>query len=231
MKTFSFVFARSGSKGLPGKNILKIKDIPLLAYSIKIAQSINEIQECFVSTDSDEIAEIAKNYGAKVIRRPTKLCDDKSPEWLSWQHAVDWVRNNISDFDKFISLPTTAPLRLPEDVKKCLSRLDGSTDIVLTMTESNRSPWFNMVNKDLDENLQLIIKSKNNLTRRQDAPASYDLTTVAFVARPDFIMNNKSIWDGKTKGVMIPPERAIDVDTELDFRVAKLLMADRDILC
>ena len=231
MKTYAFVFARGGSKGLPGKNILKINGIPLLAHSINIAGSINEIQKCFVSTDSDEIAEIAKNYGATVIHRPVELCDDNSPEWLSWKHAIDWVRNNIGDFDKFISLPTTSPLRLPEDVKKCLSRLDSETDIVLTMSESHRSPWFNMVSKNVDENLQLIITDKNNPTRRQDVPVSYDLTTVAFVARPDFIMNNKSIWDGKSKGVIIPAERAIDVDTELDFRVAKLLMADRGILC
>ena len=231
MKTYAFVFARGGSKGLPGKNILKINGIPLLAHSINIAGSINEIQKCFVSTDSDEIAEIAENYGAIVIHRPVRLCDDNSPEWLSWQHGINWVRNNIGDFDKFISLPTTAPLRLPEDVEKCLNKLDSKTDIVLTMSESHRSPWFNMVSKNIDENLELIIKDKKNPTRRQDAPVSYDLTTVAFVARPDFIMNNKSIWDGKSKGVIIPAERAIDVDTELDFRVAKLLMADRGILC
>ena len=103
MKTFAFVFARRGSKGLPGKNILKLNGNPLLAYSINIAKSIDEIQKCFVSTDSDQIAEIAKNFGATVIRRPIELCDDNSPEWLSWQHAVDWVRNNIGDFDKFIS--------------------------------------------------------------------------------------------------------------------------------
>lgn len=231
MKTYAFVFARGGSKGLPGKNILKINGIPLLGYSINIAKSIKEIQKYFVSTDSDEIAEIAKNYGATVIHRPVELSSDHSPEWLSWQHAVSWVRNNIGDFDKFISLPTTAPLRLPEDVKKCLRQHDSSTDIVLTMSESHRSPWFNMVNKDINENLQLIMKCKKKLNRRQDAPVSYDLTTVAYVTHPDFIMNNKSIWDGKSKGVIIPADRAIDIDTELDFKIAKLLMSDRDNLC
>ena len=109
--------------------------------------------------------------------------------------------------------------------------LDSGTDIVLTMSESHRSPWFNMVSKDAEENLELIIRDKNNPTRRQDALVSYDLTTIAYVARPDFIIGNKSIWDGKSKGVIIPAERAIDIDTELDFRVAKLLMADRGILC
>lgn len=231
MKTYAFVFARGGSKGLPGKNILKINNIPLLAYSIDIAHSINEIQRCFVSTDSFEIAGIAKYYGATVIHRPAELCGDDSPEWLSWQHAVNWVRNNIGEFDKFISLPTTAPLRLSKDVEKCLSKLDSKTDIVLTMSESHRSPWFNMVSKGFDESIRLIIKNKNSPTRRQDAPVSYDLTTVAYVARPDFIMKNSSIWDGKSKGVIIPAERAIDIDTELDFRVATLLMAGRGLLC
>jgi N-acylneuraminate cytidylyltransferase len=231
MKTYAFVFARGGSKGLPGKNILKINGVPLLAHSINVANSINEIQKCFVSTDSSEIAEVATNYGATVIPRPVELSTDDSPEWLSWQHAVNWVRSNVSDFDKFLSLPATAPLRLPKDVERCLCKLDSRTDIVLTMSKSHRSPWFNMVCKNADENLELIIRDKNNPTRRQDAPVSYDLTTVAYVTRPDFIMKNNSIWDGKSKGVIIPPERAIDIDTELDFRVATFLMEDRGVLC
>jgi len=226
MKVYAFIFARGGSKGLPGKNILKIQGIPLLGHSINVANSIKEIQGCFVSTDSTEIAEVARNYGATVINRPDNLSSDDSPEWLSWQHAVNWVRSNIGDFDKFINLPTTAPLRSSEDVKKCLNTLDDETDMVLTMSNSYRSPWFNMVYKDSNENLSLIIKKENDPIRRQDAPLSYDLTTVAYVTRPDFILSNSSIWDGKTKGVIIPPERAIDIDTKLDFRIARFLMED-----
>ena len=144
MKTYAFVFARGGSKGLPGKNILKINGIPLLAYSIDIAQSINEIQKCFVSTDSEEIAEIAKNFGATVIKRPAELCDDNSPEWLSWQHAINWLEKRDDNFDVFISLPATSPLRNNNDISKCLASLDKKTDIVVGITESNRSPYYNM---------------------------------------------------------------------------------------
>jgi CMP-N-acetylneuraminic acid synthetase len=231
MRTYAFIFARGGSKGLPRKNVLKIKGIPLLAHSINAANSIDEIQKCFVSTDSPEVAEVASIYGATVIDRPVNLSTDESPEWLSWQHAVNWVRNNIGDFNKFISLPATAPLRLPKDIERCLSKLDSKTDIVLTMSNSHRNPWFNMVCQDDDKNLELIIKERNNPTRRQDAPVTYDLTTVAYVTRPDFIMKNTSIWDGRSKGVIIPPERAIDIDTDLDYRFAKFLMEEREDLC
>ena len=166
-----------------------------------------------------------------MITRPVELSADDSPEWLAWQHAVNWVRNNIGDFDRFISIPTTAPLRLPIDIEKCLRNLDSTTDIVLTMSESHRSPWFNMVRADENENLELIISDGVNPARRQDAPITYDLTTVAYVTRPDFIIKNKSIWDGKVKGVIVPPERAIDIDTELDFKIAEFLLKERELLC
>ncbi len=231
MRTYAFVFARGGSKGLPGKNILKINGIPLLARSIKLANSLTDIKKCFVSTDSPDIANVAADYGATVITRPVELSADDSPEWLAWQHAVNWVRNNIGDFDRFISIPTTAPLRLPIDIEKCLRNLDSTTDIVLTMSESHRSPWFNMVRADENENLELIISDGVNPARRQDAPITYDLTTVAYVTRPDFIIKNKSIWDGKVKGVIVPPERAIDIDTELDFKIAEFLLKERELLC
>ena len=228
MKGHAFIFARGGSKGLPGKNIMKIQGVPLLAYSIKTANSIKQIQKCFVSTDSPEIAEVANDYGAIVIDRPSKLSTDESPEWLAWQHAINWVKNNYGAFELFISLPTTSPLRLPEDVQKCISKLDNKTDIVLTMTDSHRSPWFNMVYQDDDEKLELILKKKNNLIRRQDAPIAFDLTTVAYVSRPNFVLQNSSIWDGRSKGVVIPPERAIDIDTRLDFMIASFLIEERE---
>lgn len=228
MKTYSFVFARGGSKGLPRKNILEINGIPLLGHSINISNSIDEIQQCFVSTDCPEISKIASNYGAIVIDRPSELSTDSAPEWLAWQHAVNWVKNNYDDFEIFVSLPSTAPLRNKNDVQNCLSKLDNKSDIILTMTESHRNPWFNMVCEDEEKNIKLILSQENSPSRRQDSPVTFDLTTVAYVTRPDFILKNSSIWDGISKGVFIPPERAIDIDTQLDFIVAKFLYEERE---
>ena len=90
-KTCAFVFARGGSKGLPGKNILPIGGHPLIAHSIRLAQSIEAIDSVYVSTDCPQIALAAKQYGAELIKRPDEMATDTSLEWLSWQHGINHV--------------------------------------------------------------------------------------------------------------------------------------------
>ena len=228
--TNAFVFARGGSKGLPQKNILKLGDKPLIAHSIELAKEINEIENIYVSTDSEKIARIAKNYGAKIIKRPDNLASDESPEWLSWIHAVEYVYQNYGRFDKFISLPATSPLRNSYDVKKCLNALTENIDMVLTMTNARRNPWFNMVLKD-DSGMINTINRKSGITRRQDAPKVYDLCTIAYVTRPDFILKADGLWGGKTIGVEIPEYRSIDIDTQYDFELAEHLYKKQNDLC
>jgi len=118
-------------------------------------------------------------------------------------------------------------MRLVEDVRMCLDALDNQTDVVVTMTPAQRSPWFNMVKSDSAGNLNILLESKARFFRRQDAPCAYDLTTLAYVMRPDFIMNCDNIWQGRVRGVLIPQERAIDIDTEYDLRIAEFLMKER----
>lgn len=222
MKIFAFIFARGGSKGIPGKNKRLLAGKPLLAWAVDIARDIPEINRVFVSTDDAHIAEIAREHGAEVIDRPPELAQDNTPEWFAWQHAVKWVKGRGDTFDVFLSLPATSPLRSKDDVLNCLHRLDDVTDIVVTFTETGRSPWFNMVRINKDERLRLLIEG--NYTRRQDVPEGYNMTTVAYVTRPSFILNNKKIWDGFVRGVLIPPERAIDIDTTFDFEMVKLIL-------
>lgn len=223
MKTFAFIFARSGSKGVPGKNIRPINGKPLLAYSINTAKRIPQISRVFVSTDDKVIADTGSKYGAEIIDRPVELSQDDSPEWMAWAHAIEWLDNKGEGFDCFVSLPTTAPLRKPSDVIACLNSLDNQTDIVVTMTEAKRSPYFNMVRKK-DEYIHLLIKNKNIYSRRQSVPLAYDMTTVAYVTRPSFIKNSKNIFDGRVKGVLVPKERSVDIDDEFDFVFAEHLI-------
>ncbi len=227
MKTFCYIFARGGSKGLPGKNIKKLLNKPLISYSIKIAKSINEIDKCFVSTDCEEIAKISESNGAIVIKRPKELSQDNSPEWKAWEHAINWTYERYGTFTKFLSLPATAPLRSKNDVVKCLNALKSDRDVIITMTEASRNPWFNMVKRKDNQYIELVLTSKNTISRRQDAPEVYDLTTVAYVLNPEFILNNDSIWDGKVKGISVPKERAIDIDNEFDFKVAEMLLEEK----
>ena len=221
-KTFAFVFARGGSKGLPGKNLLPIAGHPMLAHSIRIAQQITEVNSVFLSTDCSKIAETGAAYGAEIILRPEHLASDTAPEWLAWQHAIYYVIDRYGSFDCFLSLPPTAPCRSVADVRRCMDALTFDTDLVLTTTPSHRSPWFNMVLKRCDGFLELV-KTGNEVNRRQDVPACFDIATVAYAARPEFILRASSIWDGKIRGVEIPPERAVDIDTPVDYAIARFL--------
>ena len=136
----AFVFARGGSKGLPKKNILKINDIPLVAHGILQSKKIDEIERIFVSSDSEEIGKIAIAYGAEWIKRPLDLASDSASEWLAWQHAIKYVQENYGQFDSFLSLPATAPLRALKDIKKALNTLKNDIDIVVSMTKSKGVP-------------------------------------------------------------------------------------------
>jgi CMP-N-acetylneuraminic acid synthetase len=224
MKTYAFVFARGGTKGVPGKNIRPLVGKPLLAYSIQMAQSIDRIDDVFVSSDDERIQKIALQYGAKVVERPSELAKDDSPEWLAWQHAIESVQASAGPFDRMISLPTTAPLRNKDDVENCLDALEKDVDFVITASESERSPWFNMVKLDEFGNASLLLGDDKSIKRRQDAPESYDMTTVAYVSRPDFVMRSNAAFDGIVRVVNIPKERALDIDTEFDFFVAECLV-------
>lgn len=225
-KTIAFIFARGGSKGLPFKNELILCGHPLIAYSINLAKINKNIKDVYVSTDSKSIANIALKYGAKVINRPHNLSQDNSPELLAWKHAINYVNNKIGTFEKFISLPSTSPLRSLNDIDNCLEALKDNVDMVITITPSNRSPWFNMVSTNEKDFLSIICKGKN-ISRRQDAPKSFDITTVAYVSNPNFLLNISSFWEGKVKGVIIPKERALDIDDKFDFLIANYLIKER----
>jgi len=227
-KNRAFIFARGGSKGILDKNLVEFNGQPLIAQSILIAKRLNCFEKIYVSTDSDKIADVSSKYGVSIIKRPKKLATDDSPEWLSWQHAIKNSIYNDGDFARFISLPTTSPLRIESDIKKCLDALKNKIDIVITATVSKRSPWFNMTTIDSDGLTKLVIDD-GTYERRQDTPICFDLSTAAYVSTPKFILNNNRIWEGNVATVIIPPERAIDIDTQLDLDFARFLSTRKNL--
>ena len=146
----------------------------MLVWSIEMGQSLTEVEKVFVSTDDAEIEEVAKDFGAEVLQRPSNLAQDESPEWLAWQQAIQIVQDKYGIFDLFLSLPTTAPLRTQEDVRKCLALLDENTDVVITLTPASRIPWFNMVSTDDSGNLRFSSKVIITVVRMDKV---YDVTT------------------------------------------------------
>ncbi len=226
-----FIFARGGSKGVPRKNIRLLAGKPLIAYAIETAFQSEFIDRIVVSTEDKEIAQVARDYGAEVpFLRPKELAQDNSPEWLAWQHAIRVLNeiDNGKELDVFVSIPTTSPLRLVADVDSAIRAfLEDDVDAVITVKKASRHPSFNMVVLDERNYARLVLPLDEYVARRQEAPVVYDMTTVAYVVKPDFIMEAKAIFDGKVKSVLIPDERAVDIDTGLDFQFAEFLMSKR----
>ena len=226
-----FIFARGGSKGLPGKNIMTLYGKPLLGWAIEQAKSISRIRRVIVSTDCTEIAKIAKFYGAEVpFLRPEELSGDNSSEWYAWRHALEYLLEDEGKFpDVMVSIPTTAPLRDVSDINRCIDEYQkGGADIIVTVTNANRNPWFNMVSYSSGGLIELVNKPSDTVNRRQDAPVVYDMTTVAYVANSKFVMEKEGHFSGKVRAVHVPIERAIDIDTLLDFEIASYMMKKRE---
>ena len=218
MKYISLICARGGSKGFPNKNIYNFNGVPLIVRAIETAMKNHLISRVIVSTDSKEIAKIASDAGAEVpFIRPAELAEDDSPEWLVWR--------NFS----LIVLPTTAPLRNQRDIDLCISEFEeNDVDSVITVTEANRSPYFNMIKNDAEGFSSLVIKSDDKVSRRQDVPEVFDMTTIAYVVSPASIKSNAGLFDGKVRSVFIPKQRAIDIDTPLDMQMAEFLFKKKE---
>jgi len=222
-----FVFARGGSKGVPRKNIRLLAGKPLISYAIDAAFQSKWIDRVVVSTDCEEIAQVARDCGAEVpFLRPASLASDTAPEWHAWRHAILEVEElQQRPLDVFVAIPTTAPLRSPSDIDACIELLLSSdADIVVTASKSQRSPYFNMVLIDEERTARLVNPPPNGLARRQDAPPTYDMATVAYAARRDYVLNAEWMFYGDVKAVEVPAERAWDIDTELDFQIVEFLM-------
>ena len=230
MSNVAFIFARGGSKGLPNKNILDFSGKPLIAWSIEQALAVKRIDRVIVSTDSEQIANIAKNYGADVpFIRPAGLATDFSPEILAWKHGLKYLKESTGEYPEvFLSIPTTSPLRLSSDIDLCLDEfLIRKPDIVVAVTDPHRNPYFNMLRIDTEGFCRLVIPDQESTARRQDAQEVFDMTTVCYVADPFFIEKCESILEGRVRSVHIPAERAIDIDTLMDFQFAEFIQSKR----
>lgn len=231
----AFIFARGGSKGLPRKNIRILNGIPLIAHSIRVALESSLISRVLVSTDDEEIAEIALKYGAEVpFIRPAELADDRSNEFDAWKHAIaEYEKAYPEKMTHFVSLPPTSPLRSVSDVEDCIREFSlTDADTVVTVKAAGRSPYFNMLKND-EEGYSTLVNLESDGTRfirRQDVPVVFDMTTVAYVSSPEFIIQSDSIFSGKIRSVLIPDERAIDIDTLLDFKFAEFLLIHKEAL-
>lgn len=228
MTVFGAVFARGGSKGVPGKNLRLVAGKSLLQLSVDLGRATEAIDRLLVSTDSDDIAAAAMTLGAEVpFRRPAVLATDDSAEWLSWQNlAQHLIDTGASESDLLVSLPTTAPLREMEDVQQAIDLFNTSDfDAVLAVTESTVNPWFNMVTRDGHSGVNVLLGADGEaVNRRQDATAVFDITTVVYVTSLGYVLGSAGLFSGAVGSVAVPRERALDIDTDFDIEIANFLI-------
>jgi N-acylneuraminate cytidylyltransferase len=224
----AFVFARGGSKGVPRKNLRPLGGVSLLVRAIRCAQAVPGITRVVVSTDDQEIADAGRAEGAEVpFLRPPELASDTAREWQAWRHAVDFVEKQpgAKPIDIFVSVPTVCPLRNESDVARAIALYrKGNADIVFSVTPSAANPYYNMVELDTSGTASLSKPPEAVVHGRQKAPTVYDIVAGVYVTSPTYIRESDSIWGGRNATIEIPRERAVDIDTEMDFRLAEFLL-------
>lgn len=224
----AFIFARGGSKGLPGKNLRLLGGVSLIERAVKCAGAVAEISRVIVSTDDPAIAAAARTAGAEApFLRPAELASDTASEWLAWRHAVDFVESQPSarPIDLFVSVPAVCPLRSSDDVARAIQRYrESGADIVFSVTPAATNPYYTMVELGSDGSAQLCKRPDTALHGRQSAPKVYDIVAGVYVTTPAFIRRANGLWDGRNAVIEIPRERAVDIDTEIDFRLAEVLL-------
>jgi CMP-N,N'-diacetyllegionaminic acid synthase len=223
------ISARGGSKGVPGKNIKKLLGKPLIGWSIEQAKSCPEIDKVVVSTDSEEIAGIARNFGAEVpFIRPSELAGDTVGKWRVWQHGLEMCDSIYKEpIDVFVDLDCTSPLRDVSDISNSIRQFQREkVDAVFSICEARKNPYFNMLEK-LNDRLVLSKCLPKTVTRRQDAPKVFEHVASIYVIDPEYLRKGTGLLSGNVRGYNIGPQKSLDIDSDFDFELIEFLMKKR----
>ena len=218
--------ARGGSKGLPRKNIRPLLGKPLIAWTIEQAKASKYIDRVVVSTDDEEIADVAKKYGAEVpFMRPKELATDEAKGIDVVFHAMGWFRKNEKNkqYDLIMLLQPTSPLRTADDIDKAIELLFlKKAKAIVSVCEVDHHPlWANTLpeNRCMKDFIRKKIMNKN----RQELPTFYRLNGAIYLAYWDYIKEQKGFFGKETFAYIMPKERSVDIDGEIDLRLAEIL--------
>lgn len=225
--------ARGGSKGLPGKNVRTLAGLPLIAHSIALARLCPDIRRAIVSTDSPEIADVARAFGGDVpFLRPAALAQDDTPMWPVVQHALRAVEEEEADgssrFDYVVLLDPTSPGRLPEHVAGARQRLAAVPDAdgIVGVSRPDFNPLWHCV-VERDGWMSDLVPGASAYVRRQDVPAVYRINATLYVWRADFV-RRATDWrrDGRHLIYEVPEVHAIHIDDGDEFARAEVAIRE-----
>jgi CMP-N,N'-diacetyllegionaminic acid synthase len=230
LKRICTICARGGSKGVKGKNIRALLDKPLIAYSIEQAMQSKLFDAVAVSSDSELILDTAKAYGVQyLIKRPAELATDTAAKLPVIRHCVREVEKITGgQFDTIVDLDATSPLRLIKDIVATVDKLEseGAANVITGMP-ARRSPYFNLVEVNDLGHVVLSKPLSRPIVRRQDAPLCYDMNASIYAWKNNVLFSESGLFNAGTRLFVMPEERSIDIDSEMDFRVVEMLMRER----
>ncbi len=218
------ICARKGSKGIKNKNIIQFHGKPLIQWTFDVAKKIKNFSKIYLSTDSDIIIKLAKKSKIEVpFKRPLTLGKNNSKEIDVWKHALRHLKK-INQFpDILVVLPVTSPLRKINHIEYCINKfINNKVDALITVKESERNPYFNMIELNNKGYAKVVIDNKK-FFRRQDAPKVYSMSTICYVVDPKFILNARNLFQGKVAFAKFDKKSSIDIDDKFDLNLAKLL--------
>ena len=222
-KIVAFIPARGGSKGLPRKNIRSIAGKPLIAHTIEDALKSKYINRVIVSTEDEEITDIAEEFGAEVLGRPKELARDESLVIDAIYHMLNFLQNDNYNPDIIIMLQVTSPLRTTEDIDNAIELfLNSNCESIIGVYEAPHTPyWSFKIEKGF---LKPLFGKKNLGMRRQDIETVYMPNGAIFISRPRDLYKNKGFISEKLLPYIMPLEKSVDIDNETDLLFAELLI-------
>ena len=221
--------ARGGSKGVPKKNIKLLNGIPLIGHTLMEAKKSKYLNRVIVSTDDEEIAEISRQFNGEVpCLRPKELAKDTSPTIDSIRHIINYLKEKENYLPDYICLlQCTSPLRTYEDIDGAIEKLSYTEfDGIISVCEVEVNPyWTNVFEKD---KLKYFIEEGKNITRRQDLPKVYRYNGAIYIIKTDVFIKERTFETDNITGYVMATEKSIDIDTITDFKIAEILMKERE---
>lgn len=226
MKPLFIIPARGGSKSIPGKNIKPLAGKPLINYSIEAALALAPQQRVIVTTDSEEIAQVARKAGIdRPHRRPEALGADHVGSREVMLDAMDEATRRGIDYDCVVLLQPTSPLRQVADIEAALKAYSPDIDMAVTVAPAAANPYYDCFETNSEGYLH-VSKGEGLLTRRQDAPPAWQYNGAVYVINPDSLRRLRLGEFPRRVGVEMPRSRSIDIDSATDWIVAEAILAD-----
>lgn len=220
------ICARGGSKGLPRKNVLSFAGLPLIVHSIRQALACPLIEGVYVSTDDEEIAQVARDHGARVpYLRPTELATDAAGKLPAIEHLVAHLEAGGAKIASIVDLQPTSPLRNEQDIEAAIA-LRERAGLVVSVTQPSHNPYYTLVEVTSRRGLSLSkTMASVQAVARQSVPEVWGLNGAIYVWRRDTLAHavREGFWSVEMCPLVMPRERSIDIDDRLDFDIAEWL--------